>query len=269
MCYFLGFLSVTFKSAILEVFRKQADMPILILIVFIWIKWTCCSVGNFSGSVAVSLWCHQPSASQPFAFKALLWMTGSNVLHLIQHCNFEVFGVSCASECVISVDIFIKLELTSFKFPFFCTAHSCSAKWHALRYPHLERNLTGKKLAGLMIGRLHVPIAFCPSNCWMRAKVTPRVLLCFRERNSLLKEAEVLHKARFNHIIQIFGICNEPEFFCIVTEFMSNGSLDRLLHEVTVRRPGTLRQPRLILVLLWMFGPKQRNGSLSVFHRVC
>uniref|UniRef100_A0A3P8S3E7 Receptor-interacting serine/threonine-protein kinase 2 n=1 Tax=Amphiprion percula TaxID=161767 RepID=A0A3P8S3E7_AMPPE len=52
-----------------------------------------------------------------------------------------------------------------------------------------------------------------------------------RERNFLLKEAEVLHKARFNYIIQIFGICNEPEFFCIVTEFMSNGSLDLLLHE--------------------------------------
>lgn len=56
--------------------------------------------------------------------------------------------------------------------------------------------------------------------------------LCFRERNCLLKEAEVLHKARFNHIIQILGICNEPEFFCIVTEYMTNGSLDLLLHEV-------------------------------------
>ncbi|KAK0131181.1 Receptor-interacting serine/threonine-protein kinase 2 [Merluccius polli] len=52
-----------------------------------------------------------------------------------------------------------------------------------------------------------------------------------RERNCLLKEAEVLHKARFNYIIQIFGVCNEPEFFCIVTEFMCNGSLDGLLHE--------------------------------------
>ncbi|XP_061549366.1 receptor-interacting serine/threonine-protein kinase 2-like isoform X1 [Phycodurus eques] len=52
-----------------------------------------------------------------------------------------------------------------------------------------------------------------------------------RERKCLLKEAEVLHKVRFNYIIQIFGICNEPEFFCIVTEFMSNGSLDQLLHE--------------------------------------
>lgn len=56
---------------------------------------------------------------------------------------------------------------------------------------------------------------------------------CSRERNCLLKEAEVLHKARFNYIIQIFGVCNEPEFFCIVTEYMINGSLDQLLHEVT------------------------------------
>ncbi|TWW72839.1 receptor-interacting serine/threonine-protein kinase 2-like isoform X1 [Takifugu flavidus] len=55
-----------------------------------------------------------------------------------------------------------------------------------------------------------------------------------RERNCLLKEAEVLHKARFNHIIQILGICNEPEFFCIVTEYMSNGSLDLLLHQKDV-----------------------------------
>ncbi|KAM9789836.1 receptor-interacting serine/threonine-protein kinase 2 [Neosynchiropus ocellatus] len=52
-----------------------------------------------------------------------------------------------------------------------------------------------------------------------------------RERSSLMKEAEVLHKVRFNYIIQIFGICNEPEFLCIVTEYMSNGSLDLLLHQ--------------------------------------
>uniref|UniRef100_H3A4C8 Receptor-interacting serine/threonine-protein kinase 2 n=1 Tax=Latimeria chalumnae TaxID=7897 RepID=H3A4C8_LATCH len=52
-----------------------------------------------------------------------------------------------------------------------------------------------------------------------------------RERNSVLREAEVLHKARFPHIIQILGICNEPEFMGIVTEYMRNGSLDQLLHE--------------------------------------
>ncbi|XP_072900560.1 receptor-interacting serine/threonine-protein kinase 2 isoform X1 [Hemitrygon akajei] len=51
------------------------------------------------------------------------------------------------------------------------------------------------------------------------------------ERNTLLKEAEVLHRARFSHIIQIYGICNEPEFMGIVTEYMSNGSLDQLLHQ--------------------------------------
>uniref|UniRef100_A0A8C7NGI2 Receptor-interacting serine/threonine-protein kinase 2 n=1 Tax=Oncorhynchus mykiss TaxID=8022 RepID=A0A8C7NGI2_ONCMY len=58
-----------------------------------------------------------------------------------------------------------------------------------------------------------------------------------RERNCLLEEAEVLHKARFNYIIQIFGVCNEPEFFCIVTEYMSNGSLDQLLHENNLYPP--------------------------------
>ncbi|XP_067887738.1 receptor-interacting serine/threonine-protein kinase 2 isoform X2 [Heterodontus francisci] len=52
-----------------------------------------------------------------------------------------------------------------------------------------------------------------------------------KERNSLLKEAEVLHRARFSHIIQIYGICNEPEFMGIVTEYMSNGSLDQLLYQ--------------------------------------
>ncbi|XP_007901388.1 receptor-interacting serine/threonine-protein kinase 2 [Callorhinchus milii] len=51
------------------------------------------------------------------------------------------------------------------------------------------------------------------------------------ERNSLLKEAEVLHRARFSHIIPIFGICNEPEFMGIVTEYVTNGSLDHLLHQ--------------------------------------
>ncbi|XP_051879835.1 LOW QUALITY PROTEIN: receptor-interacting serine/threonine-protein kinase 2-like [Pristis pectinata] len=51
------------------------------------------------------------------------------------------------------------------------------------------------------------------------------------ERNTLLKEAEVLHRARFSHVIQIYGICNEPEFLGIVTEYMSNGSLDQLLHQ--------------------------------------
>ncbi|XP_015248605.1 PREDICTED: receptor-interacting serine/threonine-protein kinase 2 [Cyprinodon variegatus] len=68
-----------------------------------------------------------------------------------------------------------------------------------------------------------------------------------RERNCLLKEAEVLHKARFNHIIQIFGVCNEPEFFCIVTEFMSNGSLDQLLHEHSL----TSRHTSLNLLLCY------------------
>ncbi|KAM9387730.1 receptor-interacting serine/threonine-protein kinase 2 isoform 2-T2 [Phaethornis superciliosus] len=50
------------------------------------------------------------------------------------------------------------------------------------------------------------------------------------DRNHLLKEAEILHKARFSYVLPILGICNEPEFLGIVTEYMTNGSLNELLH---------------------------------------
>ncbi|KAM8811076.1 receptor-interacting serine/threonine-protein kinase 2 [Eudromia elegans] len=50
------------------------------------------------------------------------------------------------------------------------------------------------------------------------------------DRSHLLKEAEILHKARFSYILPILGICNEPEFLGIVTEYMTNGSLNQLLH---------------------------------------
>ncbi|NXI66260.1 RIPK2 kinase, partial [Anseranas semipalmata] len=50
------------------------------------------------------------------------------------------------------------------------------------------------------------------------------------DRSHLLKEAEILHKARFSYILPILGICNEPEFLGIVTEYMTNGSVNQLLH---------------------------------------
>nr|XP_056710368.1 receptor-interacting serine/threonine-protein kinase 2 [Euleptes europaea] len=50
------------------------------------------------------------------------------------------------------------------------------------------------------------------------------------DRKSLLKEAEILHQARFSYILPILGICNEPEFLGIVTEYMPNGSLNQLLY---------------------------------------
>lgn len=53
------------------------------------------------------------------------------------------------------------------------------------------------------------------------------------ERNDVLREAEILHKARFSYILPILGICNEPEFLGIVTEYMPNGSLNELLHRVS------------------------------------
>uniref|UniRef100_A0A8C5PU21 Receptor-interacting serine/threonine-protein kinase 2 n=1 Tax=Leptobrachium leishanense TaxID=445787 RepID=A0A8C5PU21_9ANUR len=52
-----------------------------------------------------------------------------------------------------------------------------------------------------------------------------------RERIKILKEAEILHKARFSYILPILGICNENAMLGIVTEYMTNGSLNQLLHD--------------------------------------
>ncbi|EHB06698.1 Receptor-interacting serine/threonine-protein kinase 2 [Heterocephalus glaber] len=52
------------------------------------------------------------------------------------------------------------------------------------------------------------------------------------ERDDVLREAEILHKARFSYILPILGICIEPEFLGIVTEYMPNGSLNELLHRI-------------------------------------
>nr|XP_060631555.1 receptor-interacting serine/threonine-protein kinase 2 [Anolis sagrei ordinatus] len=54
------------------------------------------------------------------------------------------------------------------------------------------------------------------------------------ERANLLKEAEILHQARFSYVLPILGICNEPEFLGIIMEYMPNGSLNQLLHAKNV-----------------------------------
>ncbi|XP_040210529.1 receptor-interacting serine/threonine-protein kinase 2 isoform X2 [Rana temporaria] len=51
------------------------------------------------------------------------------------------------------------------------------------------------------------------------------------DRNKIFKEAEILHKARFSYILPILGLCYEEENIGIVTEYMTNGSLNQLLHE--------------------------------------
>ncbi|KAM5158194.1 receptor-interacting serine/threonine-protein kinase 2 [Mantella aurantiaca] len=51
------------------------------------------------------------------------------------------------------------------------------------------------------------------------------------DRSKIFKEAEILHKARFSYILPVLGICYEEENIGIVTEYMTNGSLNQLLHE--------------------------------------
>ncbi|XP_068942789.1 receptor-interacting serine/threonine-protein kinase 2 isoform X2 [Petaurus breviceps papuanus] len=64
-----------------------------------------------------------------------------------------------------------------------------------------------------------------------RATRAPAHAHLVSEISDILKEAKILHKARFSYILPILGICYEPEFLGIVTEYMNNGSLNELLHK--------------------------------------
>uniref|UniRef100_H2ZV40 Protein kinase domain-containing protein n=1 Tax=Latimeria chalumnae TaxID=7897 RepID=H2ZV40_LATCH len=57
------------------------------------------------------------------------------------------------------------------------------------------------------------------------------------QRDELLREAEIMNKARFLYILRLFGVYEEEESFGavhlgIVMELMENGSLDQLLQHV-------------------------------------
>ncbi|XP_073535653.1 receptor-interacting serine/threonine-protein kinase 2 [Phyllobates terribilis] len=69
--------------------------------------------------------------------------------------------------------------------------------------------------------RTHVAVKFFPAERH----------LVDSERNKILKEAEILHKARFSFILPILGICYDEDNIGIVTEYMPSGSLNQLLHE--------------------------------------
>ncbi|XP_019899233.2 ankyrin repeat and protein kinase domain-containing protein 1 isoform X2 [Esox lucius] len=51
----------------------------------------------------------------------------------------------------------------------------------------------------------------------------------------MIEEASNMEKAKFRYIVSIYGVCNEPP--AIVMEYMSNGSLDRLLTSHTLMWP--------------------------------
>ncbi|XP_030072159.1 receptor-interacting serine/threonine-protein kinase 2 [Microcaecilia unicolor] len=111
--------------------------------------------------------------------------------------------------------------------PSLCTSGICCAL-PTIPYKTLS------KLSFLSSGAYGTVFIACHTD-W-RVPVAVKNLECQRplvesERYSILKEAEILHKARFNYILPILGICNEPEFLGIVTEYMTNGSLDQLLQE--------------------------------------
>lgn len=56
------------------------------------------------------------------------------------------------------------------------------------------------------------------------------------------QEVMILRKVKHNNVVRFIGACTRPPNLCIVTEFLSGGSLYDYLH----RQEGTLRLPTLV-----------------------
>lgn len=72
---------------------------------------------------------------------------------------------------------------------------------------------------------------------WRETEVAVKVFLDqefgVRMLESFRKEVSIMKKLRHPNIVQFMGACTKPPFLCIVTQYVSRGSLFRLLH-----RPG-------------------------------
>ncbi|CAM4959577.1 unnamed protein product [Rotaria socialis] len=82
-------------------------------------------------------------------------------------------------------------------------------------------------------------------------------------RQDFLYEISAMCKIRFDHVLNIFGACIEPNYYAIVVEYMSLGSLFNVLQK---------KQPHLSWPDRWSIALQMTKGvnylhSMSILHR--
>ncbi|CAF2119595.1 unnamed protein product [Rotaria magnacalcarata] len=82
-------------------------------------------------------------------------------------------------------------------------------------------------------------------------------------RQDFLYEISAMCKIRFDHVLNIFGACIEPNYYAIVVEYMSLGSLFNVLQK---------KQPRFSWSDRWSIALQMTKGvnylhSMSILHR--
>ncbi|KAK3029140.1 hypothetical protein RJ639_039695 [Escallonia herrerae] len=77
------------------------------------------------------------------------------------------------------------------------------------------------------------------------------------------QEVFILRKIRHKNVVQFIGACTQPPNFCIVTEFMSKGSLYSLLH----KQRGAFKLPTLLKVAIDVSKGMNYLHQNNIIHR--
>ncbi|XP_071691409.1 serine/threonine-protein kinase STY46 [Rutidosis leptorrhynchoides] len=98
-------------------------------------------------------------------------------------------------------------------------------------------------------------------------EVAIKILKTERVNNDLQKEfaqeVYILRKVRHKNVVQFIGACTKPPSLCIVTEFMSGGSVYDYLH----KRKGTFKLPTLLKVSIDISKGMNYLHQNNIIHR--
>ncbi|KAJ7990485.1 hypothetical protein DPEC_G00300810 [Dallia pectoralis] len=90
------------------------------------------------------------------------------------------------------------------------------------------------KLKDRSFGQVYrVKLKLWREKCALKCFSTSLTRNCHYRR--MIEEASKMEKVKFKYTVSIYGVCNDPP--AVVMEYMSNGSLDHLLHSHTLMWP--------------------------------
>ncbi|XP_044509538.1 serine/threonine-protein kinase STY46-like isoform X2 [Mangifera indica] len=118
----------------------------------------------------------------------------------------------------------------------------------------------GNKVASGSYGNLY-------KGTYYSQEVAIKVLKPERVNSDLLKEFAqevfIMRKVRHKNVVQFIGACTKPPSLCIVTEFMSGGSVYDYLH----KQKGTFKLPSLIKVAIDVSKGMNYLHQNNIIHR--
>ncbi|KAE8674781.1 ACT-like protein tyrosine kinase family protein isoform 2 [Hibiscus syriacus] len=82
-------------------------------------------------------------------------------------------------------------------------------------------------------------------------------------RKEFTQEVNIMRKIRHNNVVQFIGACTSPPSLCIVTEFMSGGSIYDLLH----KQKSGFKLPFLLKVAIEVSKGMSYLHQSSIMHR--